>query len=39
MLVVGSHIDGINNLKTQLSKEFDMKNLGPTKKICGIQII
>ncbi|CAA0842073.1 Uncharacterized mitochondrial protein AtMg00810 [Striga hermonthica] len=28
----------IRNLKIQLSKEFDMKDLGPTKKILGMQI-
>jgi len=38
MLVAGSDIDEIKNLKTQLSKEFDMKDLGPTKKTLGMQI-
>jgi len=38
MLVAGSDIDEIKNLKTQLSKEFDMKDLGPAKKILGMQI-
>jgi len=31
-------MDEIKNLKMQLSKEFDMKNLGPVKKILGMQI-
>ena len=38
MLVAGSYIDEIKNLKAQLSKEFDMKDLGPTKKTLGMQI-
>lgn len=38
MLVAGSDIDEIKNLKMQLSKEFDMKDLGPAKKILGMQI-
>jgi len=38
MLVAGSDMDKIKNLKTQLSKEFDMKDLGPTKKILGMKI-
>ena len=29
----------IRRLKQQLSKEFDMKDLGPAKKILGMQII
>ena len=31
-------MDDIRRLKQQLSKEFDMKDLGPAKKILGIQI-
>ena len=31
-------MDDIKRLKKQLSKEFDMKDLGPTKKILGMQI-
>jgi ATP-binding cassette subfamily B (MDR/TAP) protein 1 len=31
-------MDEIINLKTQLSKEFDMKDLGPARKILGMQI-
>jgi hypothetical protein len=38
MLVAGSDMDEIRNLKTQLSKEFDMKDLGPARKILGMQI-
>ncbi|CAJ2645710.1 unnamed protein product [Trifolium pratense] len=39
MLVAGSDMDEIRNLKLQLSKEFDMmKDLGPAKKILGMQI-
>ena len=38
MLVVGSDMDDIKRLKPHLSKEFDMKDLGPTKKILGMQI-
>ena len=38
MLVAGSNMDDIRRLKQQLSKEFDMKDLGPAKKILGMQI-
>ncbi|KAL3830794.1 hypothetical protein ACJIZ3_019596 [Penstemon smallii] len=38
MLVAGSDMNEIKNLKKQLSKEFDMKDLGPAKKILGMQI-
>ena len=38
MLVVGSDMDDIRQLKQQLSKEFDMKDLGPAKKILEMQI-
>ena len=38
MLVVGSNMDNINRLKQKLSKEFDMKDLGPVKKNLGMQI-
>lgn len=38
MLVAGSDMDEIRNLKMQLSKEFDMKDLGPARKILGMQI-
>ena len=38
MLVAGSDMNEIRNLKMQLSKEFDMKDLGSAKKILGMQI-
>ena len=33
MLIVGSGIEEINNLKKQLSKQFAMKDLGAAKQI------
>ena len=39
MLIAGSSIEEINNLKKQLSKQFAMKNLGVAKQILGIRII
>ena len=39
MLIVGSSIEEINNLKKQLSKQFAMKDLGATKQILGMKII
>ena len=39
MLIVGSSIKEINNLKKQLSKYFAMKDLGATKQIFGMRII
>jgi len=38
MLIVGNHLSYVNELKSLLSKEFDMKDLGPTKKILGMEI-
>ncbi|WVZ16376.1 hypothetical protein V8G54_009358 [Vigna mungo] len=38
MLVAGLDMDEIKSLKQQLSKEFDMKDLGPAKRILGMQI-
>jgi hypothetical protein len=38
MLVAGFDMGEIRNLKMRLSKEFDMKDLGPAKKILGMQI-
>lgn len=38
MVVAGSDMDDIRRLKQQLSKEFDMEDLGPAKKILGMQI-
>ena len=39
MLIAGSSIEEINNLKKQLSKQFAMKDLGVAKKILGMRII
>ncbi|RVX00963.1 Retrovirus-related Pol polyprotein from transposon TNT 1-94 [Vitis vinifera] len=39
VLIVGSDIEKINNLKKQLSKQFAMKDLGATKQIIGMRII
>ena len=39
MLIVGSNIEEINNLKKQLSKQFVMKDLGIAKQILGMRII
>lgn len=39
MLIVGSSIEKINNLKKQLSKQFAMKDLGAAKQILGMRII
>ncbi|GKB68319.1 retrovirus-related pol polyprotein from transposon TNT 1-94 [Tanacetum coccineum] len=38
MLVAGPNKDHINKLKAQLAREFEMKDLGPTNKILGMQI-
>ncbi|RVX11466.1 Retrovirus-related Pol polyprotein from transposon TNT 1-94 [Vitis vinifera] len=39
MLIVGSDIEKINNLKKQLSKQFAMKDSGAGKQILGMRII
>ena len=39
MLIAGSKIEELNNLKKQLSKQFAMKDLGAAKQILGIRII
>ena len=39
MLIAGSSIEEINNLKKQLSKQFAMKDLEATKQILGMRII
>ena len=39
MLIVGSSIEEINNLKKQLSKQFAMKDLRAVKQILGMRII
>ncbi|RVX19952.1 Retrovirus-related Pol polyprotein from transposon TNT 1-94 [Vitis vinifera] len=38
MLIVAKSIIEVNKLKSLLSKEFDMKDLGMTKKILGMEI-
>ncbi|KAH9685484.1 hypothetical protein KPL70_013981 [Citrus sinensis] len=38
MLVAGPNRDRIQELKAQLAREFEMKNLGPANKILGMQI-
>ena len=38
MLVVGPNKDQIQELKTQLAREFDMKDLGSANKILEMQI-
>lgn len=38
MLIVGQDAKMINNLKMELSKSFDMKDLGPAKQILGMEI-
>jgi len=38
MLVVGPNKDRVQELKAQLSREFDRKDLGPANKILGMQI-
>ena len=38
MLIVGRNQSRIDNLKQQLSKSFEMKDLGPAKQILGIRI-
>ena len=39
MLIIGSGIEKINNLKKQLSKQFEMKDLRAAKQILGMRII
>ena len=38
MLVAGPNKDRIQELKAQLAREFEMKDLGPKNKILGMQI-
>ena len=38
MLVAGPNKDRVKELKAQLAKEFEMKDLGPANKILGMQI-
>ncbi|TYK14965.1 retrovirus-related Pol polyprotein from transposon TNT 1-94 [Cucumis melo var. makuwa] len=39
ILIVGRNVSRIDSLKKQLSKSFAMKDLGPAKKVLGIQIV
>jgi ATP-binding cassette subfamily B (MDR/TAP) protein 1 len=39
MLITGSSIEEIDKLKQQLSKQFEMKDLGAAKQILGMRII
>ena len=39
MLIVGQDADMIQKLKRELSKTFDMKDLGNTKRILGMEIL
>jgi len=38
MLVAGSNMREIVNLKAKLAEKFSIKNLGPAKKILGMRI-
>ena len=38
MLITAKSMSKVNKLKTLLSREFDMKDLGATKKIIGMEI-
>lgn len=38
MLLANSNMNEMRNFKTWLSMEFDMKDLGPVKKILDMQI-
>jgi len=38
MLVAGSSVNKIMNLKVKLVEEFSMKDLSPMKKILGMRI-
>ena len=39
MLIVGQNADMIQKLKIELSKTFDMKDLGSVKRILGMEIL
>ena len=39
MLVIGQYANMIRKLKEELSKSFDMKDLGPTQQSLGIKIV
>lgn len=38
MLIYANHLNDVNELKTKLGKEFDMKDLGAAKMILGMEI-
>ena len=38
MLIIGQDIAQIRKLKEELAESFDMKDLGPTKQILGMEI-
>ena len=38
ILLISESIDNITNIKSELQKHFDMKDLGPAKRILGIKI-
>ena len=38
MLIAAKSMSEVNKLKTLLSREFDMKDLGTAKKILGMEI-
>ena len=38
MLIASNHLCDVNELKSMLGKEFDMKDFGPTKKILEMEI-
>jgi len=39
MLLIGNNMDAIKEVKTQLSSKFDMKDIGATKFIFGMNIM
>src|ERR1044072_1787129 len=39
MLIAVNHWNDVNDLKTKLSREFDIKDLGEAKKILGMEIL
>ncbi|KAJ0714724.1 putative RNA-directed DNA polymerase [Helianthus annuus] len=39
MLIAGANMEEISRLKRQMSREFEMKDLGPAKQILGMSII
>lgn len=39
MLIVGKSKTDLNNIKDLLMREFDMKDMGESRKILGIEIV